>query len=369
MAAPATTRITQTKPLYVPREWSEGPKRDVALDLVRGLAMAILVVNHLHVESPVEDVTSALVSAAEVLVLVSGVVAGMVFGRRWRERGGRETTVMLLKRARKLYVASVVVVCLVGLFTLVPGAATDALTVTRGTDVYAFDGPLDALLSLVTLSAAPWQFNILGFFVTVIALTPLLLWALARGHWKAVAAGSVGLYAAARAFDLAILPTASETPFPLLIWQILFVGGLLIGWHRGAIERALRGHARAAVAAVLATAAACAAMVLTAGADFTAAHLDKDSLDPLRVLAMASFTATLYLALRAAPAALERLLVPLGRNSFYVFIVQVFVCLALASVPALQSPPVIVAAAVQLGAIGLLWTMASRGVLFRWIPR
>ena len=368
MGAPARTR-TAEKPLYVPREWSDGPKRDVALDLVRGLAMAILVVNHLHVQSPIEDVTSALVSAAEVLVLVSGVVAGMVFGRRWRERGGRETTLMLLKRARKLYLASLVVVSLIGLFTLVPGAGTDALTITRGTDVYAFDGPLHALFALLTLSAAPWQFNILGFFVTVIALTPLLLWALGRGHWKAVAAGSVAVYAAARAFDVTILPTASERPFPLLIWQLLFVGGLLLGWHRAGIERALAGRGRAVVAATLTAAAACAALMLGAGADFAAAHLDKDSLDPLRAIAMASFTATLYLVLRGAPAAIERLLVPLGRNSFYVFIVQVFVCLALASIPGLGAAPALLAAAVQVGAIALLWAMASRGVLFRWIPR
>jgi hypothetical protein len=354
------TRTAQT-PLYVPREWTEAPRRDVALDLVRGLAMAILVVNHLHVQSPIEDVTSGLVSAAEVLVLVSGVVTGMVFGRRWRERGGRETTAMLLRRARKLYVASLVVVSLVGLLTLVPGAATDALTITRGTDAYAFDGPLHALVALVTLAAAPWQFNILGFFVTVIAVTPLLLWALARGQWKAVAAGSAALYAAARAFDLSVLPSASERPFPLLVWQLLFVGGLLIGWHRPALHR-LR-------AATFATAAACAAIMLTAGPDFTAAHLDKDSLDPLRVLAMSSFTATLYLVLRAAPAAVERVLVPLGRNSFYVFIVQVFLCLALASVPGLGEAPALAAAAVQVGAIALLWTMASRGVLFRYIPR
>src|SRR5687767_1868450 len=104
MGAPAKTtlRPRQSEPLYVPQEWAQ-PTRDVALDLVRGLAMAVLVVNHLHFQSPIEDVTSAVVSAAEVLVLVSGVVAGMVFGRRWRTKGARETTLVLLRRTRKLY--------------------------------------------------------------------------------------------------------------------------------------------------------------------------------------------------------------------------------------------------------------------------
>jgi hypothetical protein len=369
MGSPTRIRRRESAPLYVPKDWTAAPKRDVALDLVRGLAMAILVVNHLHLQSPIEDVTSALVSAAEVLVLVSGVVAGMVFGRRWRSRGGRDTTLMLLRRARKLYVASLAVVCLVGLFTLVPGAATEALTITRGTDTYAFTGPADAVWSLLTLSAAPWQFNILGFFVVMIALTPLLLAALARGWTVPVAAGSLGLYLAGRGLDLSVLPTASERPFPLLIWQLLFVGGLLVGWHRAEIERALRGRGMVAAAAVVVLAGASAAVVFAAGSGFTAAHMDKDTLDPLRVLAMSSFAAALYLALRAAPSPLERLLLPLGQNSFYVFIVQVFVCLALASLPALAAPHVAVSAATQVAALGLLWWMASRGVLFRWIPR
>lgn len=363
-------RTRENAPLYVPKDWAAAePRRDVALDLVRGLAMMILVVNHLHLQSPIEDVTSGLVSAAEVLVLVSGVVAGMVFGRRWRTKGARETALMLLRRARKLYLASLAVVCLVGLFTLVPGAATDRLTITRGIDTYDFTGVPDAVLSLLTLSAAPWQFNILGYFVVMIALTPLLLHLLDAGRWRAVALGSVALYVAGRELGLSVLPTASERPFPLLIWQLLFVGGLLVGWHRAAIERALRRRAAPAVTATVGVAAASAALMLSAGPGFTAAHLDKDSLDPLRVLAMASFAATLYLILRAAPKAAEKALLPLGQNSFYIFIVQVFVCLVLASVPLLAAPPVAVAAAAQVAALALLWTMASRGVLFRWIPR
>src|SRR5688572_8254019 len=100
-----TPTASPEAPLYVPAEWTR-PERDTALDLIRGLAMTILVVNHLHLESPLEDATSAVVSAAEVLVLVSGVVAGMVFGRRWRSDGPRATTRALLGRARQLYVAS-----------------------------------------------------------------------------------------------------------------------------------------------------------------------------------------------------------------------------------------------------------------------
>lgn len=365
-----------TAALHVPREWEAAARRDrdVALDLVRGLAMVILVVNHLPLESPLEAVTSALVSAAEVLVLVSGVVAGMVFGDRWRTAGPRETTLLLLRRARKLYVASVAVIAAIGVLTLVPGAATDALTRTRGIDTYAFDGPLDALLSVLTLAAGPWQFNILGFFIVVVALTPLLLWALGRGWAPAVAAVSGGLYLAGRHWDLEVLPAQSERPFPVLVWQVLFAGGVVAGWYRRRLERALRGRARA-LGTVVVLAALASGWALLAGPGLESAWAErdfgKDSLDPLRLLAMTTFAGALYVALRRAPGVLRGLLAPIGCNSFYVFIVQVFVCLAVASVPAIAGGGLGPwgNVAVQIAAVGLLWVMVTRRVLFRWIPR
>src|SRR5262245_16895076 len=87
-------------PDFVPSEWSAAPERDVALDGLRGLAIVVLVVNHLRLDSPLSGLTGSVFSAAEVLVAVSGIVAGMVFGRRWLAHGRRATTLMLLRRAR-----------------------------------------------------------------------------------------------------------------------------------------------------------------------------------------------------------------------------------------------------------------------------
>src|SRR5688572_13939612 len=162
-------------------------KRDTGLDLLRGLAMVILVVNHTQLESVLSYATGSVLSAAEVLVAVSGVVVGMVFGRRWVTHGARATARLLLLRSRKLYVASVVVVSLVGLARLVPGLATEALTVSPNVqpavDLYGSEGALPTLGAIVTLAAGPWQFSILGFFIASLALAPLGLWALSRGWW------------------------------------------------------------------------------------------------------------------------------------------------------------------------------------------
>jgi uncharacterized membrane protein len=55
-------------PTRLPDEPAPRPDRDTSLDLLRGLAIVILVVNHVHLESAIGHVTAAALSAAEVLV-------------------------------------------------------------------------------------------------------------------------------------------------------------------------------------------------------------------------------------------------------------------------------------------------------------
>lgn len=372
--------------LYLPAGWAgPAPDRDVALDLLRGLAMAILVINHLRLASPLSAASSALLSAAEVLVAVSGVVVGVVFGRRWRTRGARATTRLLLLRAATLYRASVVVVALVAAARLIPGLATAALTtIPNGgpsTDLYSFGGAGRTVLAIVTLEAGPWQLSILGFFIVVIALAPSLLWALARGWWPAVLLLSVLVYGLGRSWPVDVLPTQSERPFPILVWQLLFVGGLVLGWYRPVLvagNRWVRWWPAGAVAVGVLSALALllGPVVLDAAAwsAWKARHFDKSSLDPLRILAMTSMAALAYLLVRRIAESgswPRRLLLALGQNSFYVFIVHVFLSLAVASAlaPMGGTAGPIGNMLIAVGVLAVLLAMVERRFLFRWVPR
>ena len=247
ISAPLSVPAVVAAPREVGAIQRTGGGRDVALDLVRGMAIVILVINHIHLDSALEHVTATFVSAAEILVTVSGVVVGMVFGRRWRTEGPRVATGALLRRARKLYLASLAVVALVGALTLVPGLATETLTSSPrnpAQDLYAFDGTARTLVAVLTLEAGPWQFNILGLFIVLLAVSPLAFWALDRGWWAPLVAGSLILFAVGRAWAIDVLPSQSERPFPILVWQALFVHALVIGWHREAIAEAARRHRR-----------------------------------------------------------------------------------------------------------------------------
>lgn len=86
---------------------------------------------------------------------------------------------------------------------------------------------------------------------------------------------------------------------------------------------------------------------------------------------MLSIAATLYLAPqrypRLAHRAVPRLLLPLGRNSFYVFIMHVFVCLAVASVlPARDGLGPVGNTLVQAACVAALHAMVRHRFLFRW---
>ena len=377
--APTTEEVLLPPADLVP----EAPERDVALDLLRGLAMVVLVVNHTQLESALGWATEPFLSAAETLVAVSGIVVGMVFGRRWRVLGARAATRGLLRRAFELYRASVCVVALVALLTLVPGLATEAVTVPAagGPDLYAVhDGLPRLLLAIVTLETGPWPFAILGFFVAALALTPAVLWLLARGWWPLVLVLSWAAFAAGRATTAAVLPFQSEGPFPFLLWQALFVHGAVLGWHRRQVVGALRRHGRWIAGAVLAIGALAAYVRLhELGLSpfghspawwqaWDREHFSKAYVDAARLVSIVAFAAVAYLALRRLPATVERAVAPvllaLGRNSFYVFIVHVFVLIALASVPSSGAN-----ALVQLAVVALLVLMVRGRVLFGLVPR
>lgn len=379
--APAAAVITLPGPPAV--------RRDEVLDLLRGLSLVVLVINHTRLDSALAWLTAPFLSAAETLVIVSGVVVGMVFGRRWRSHGARATTAALLRRALELYRASVCVVVLVAVLALVPGLATEALTVRPwdGASLYPSGNVAGQLPALLTLAAIPWQFAILGFFIAAIALAPGLLWLLARGWWPALLLGSWSVFLAARLFPVDVLPFRSEEAFPVLVWQLLFVHGAALGWHRARVERLLRRSTRTAIGAIVVLTLVAAYVRLhelgfspfgVSPAEWRSwdrAHFDKASLDPARLVSMLAFTAAAYLLLARLPSVLRRgtrgLLLPLGQASFYVFIVHVFLCLALASVPPLAGDGIglVGNTLVQVGVVALLWAMVRGRVLFGVIPR
>ncbi len=152
-----------------------------------GAAMVFVVVDHIEPPSLwylVSKKRVGLVTGAEVFVAVSGVVLGLVHRHRSIEAGWRSSVGALLRRSGKLYVTSVVVILIVFALRLVPRFHDEPLATYTGPTGVVFDlypGSADLLTLLdgvALLRYGPGQFNIVGLYVVLLALTPVALWLL-----------------------------------------------------------------------------------------------------------------------------------------------------------------------------------------------
>ncbi len=83
-------------------------KRDLRIDWLRGLAMTLVIINHSRMSSVLSWFSYErfwIVTAAEVFVVLSGVVLGSVYGRKLVRDGWREVVGGLGRRASLLYLA------------------------------------------------------------------------------------------------------------------------------------------------------------------------------------------------------------------------------------------------------------------------
>ncbi|MEX5257519.1 OpgC domain-containing protein [Kocuria arenosa] len=399
------------------RAWAyaDASRRDVRIDMLRGAAIVFVVVNHVGITSVFQLLTQetvGVVSGAELFVLLSGAVLGMVHGPRAKDDLGTVVD-RTASRAWKLYVTALVVVLAVYGLSLLPFLDAGAVTTftDQGTgaagagaagatyDLYSgmegflqFPVPAHLIPSLFLLQIGPWQFNIMGLYVILLLASPLVLAALARGRAWLVLAVSLALYAAGTAFRIRLLPSQFEDSFPLLVWQVLFVIGMTAGHHRQQIV-AWFSHRRRrpALAACLVLAVACAIFAwsspyLTNAYDVRLALLPESTFRAVydaffgrtylgigRLVNVLLVVIAGYAVLSAYWRPLERalgwFLVPLGQATLYVFIVHVFLILAVANVPALQQGNLWLNTAAYVVVLGLLWVMVRTRFLFRLVPR
>lgn len=216
--------------------------RDLRIDFLRGLAMMCVIVDHSKRTSLLSWFSYErfwVVTAAEVFVALSGVVLGMVYGPRLLRDGKLAVIRGLGRRALTLYISFVAVTLSILALSLA-GIDVSSMTAWDPGAVTWFYDPrsMDAAdwRDLALLRYGPWAFEIVGLYVWfVLAAGPCLI-VLRRIGWQALLALSWVVYLASRAVPVQLTGAEFETVFPLLTWQLLFVHGLTIGYHRDEIS-------------------------------------------------------------------------------------------------------------------------------------
>ena len=178
-----------------------------------------------------------VVSAAEVFVVLSGIALGTVYGRKIVRGGWPVVVGGLAQRSLKLYVAFLAVTVSVLLLAL---GGIDVHSITTWEDrPSGFAGFLDpramnlaAWRDVALMRDGPWPFVIIGLYVWLVAAAVPCLVALHVGGWRLLLAVSWGVYLWYRLAPHPLTSAQFESTFPILAWQLLFVHGVAIGYHR-----------------------------------------------------------------------------------------------------------------------------------------
>jgi hypothetical protein len=351
------------------------PSRDLALDLLRGYFLVVIMIDHLRfATNPLYLVSghqALWITAAEGFVVISGFLVGMLRGDEARTAGLGPASRHLLRRAGVLALWC-------ALLTIAFRAISEATGYWPA--VPNADAPgalLDYALGAAIVRRTYGDHNLLAAYALFLAAAPLALAAMLRGYTWLVAGASLLLWAAAYRYRL----VWSNSVQADLCWQLLFMAGVIAGFHHAALARRwnqLPGRARAVIIA----AGAALSLAIIAGSlvrlpvdgvyptRLEGYLFDRDRLGPGRLACALVVVATLYALVSSFEAPLVRtlgkLFVPLGQASLYVYLVQSMLTFALVD-RSLTDPWR--AVAINVAMVGLVWLMVRNRVLFRIIPR
>lgn len=204
------------------------PRRDVRLDLFRGLANWLIFLGHIPNSVLVWFTTRnyGFSDGADLFVLISGYTATFVFGTMMMERGFVIGATRLLRRVWQLYVAHLLLffVYLTAVHYLAH-RFDDLHLMDQFNVAPLMDFPVETLSQGLVLKFKPLNLDVLPLYIVLMAAFPVVLWFMLR--WRnAVMISSFGLYLAARHYgwNLPAYP-AGVWYFNPFTWQLLFVFG------------------------------------------------------------------------------------------------------------------------------------------------
>ena len=364
-------------------------ERILTFDLLRGYFLIVILFNHLqYYPSPLAFVTGEsllYVSTAEGFFAVSGIVLGIIRGRKLIEAPFKKAAGLLWKRSFQLYLTSIILTLL---FTFIGWLFIDNPGLKYG--IYTHWSNIgDLLWQTVTLQYTYGWADFLRFYAIFLFFTPAALWLLRKGYWYIVVALSLLTWCL---FPLS--PWAPELSQPIS-WQVIFFGGFIIGfywpqlvsyWQRISPKQQ-NAIGVTLVVTTLITITISGLLVFgheiagTLGTQLTEIHhvvelhFNKDRMPFERILLGSLWFWAAFFVIRKYEKKIIKkvgwLLLPLGENSLYVYTIQaciVFVAHLFILQPR-GSENQVINLIVALVAYALLWYAVRTKFLMKIIPR
>ncbi len=223
-------------------------KRDIGIDSLRGLLLVWMTANHLM--GPVAEHTFqalGFISSIEGFVFISGIVAGMVYGRIGLNQGNLLLRKRAFRRALDIY-----------LFHMASFVFVLILEISISNEIYTsffqemnnlpLESPMKSPITVMGLGAIflwqPAMLDILPIYCLFLLITPFCINRLKNNQGYLILLGSFFVWSVAtyhyhswedlQNFLSQFFPCHLGT-FNPFAWQFLFIGGLFFGFRRNSV--------------------------------------------------------------------------------------------------------------------------------------
>ena len=212
-------------------------RRDHRVDFLRGLALAIIFINHVpnNFYERWTPKNFGFSDAAEVFVMLAGFASAYAYFARFERGEVWDAVRKAWRRAGVLYVshvvttvAAVALFCAASLYFMDPGYLDDTIVFM---DIKPLmDDPVRGFIGLITLGHQLGYFNILPMYMALLLMLPAVM-VVARFSLSLLLAVSVTLWfvTALIPIDVPNYPMPGGWFFNPFAWQLLFVIGFILG--------------------------------------------------------------------------------------------------------------------------------------------
>ena len=202
--------------------------RIVTFDLLRGYFILIIIIDHLQRWPGIFDWFTGQgrlwVSAAQGFIIISGVMIGLIRAYKDKSLPLKIVTRKLWKRAFILYLWSIATSMIA--LVLVSYWQTTFSPYPPGTDsINNPDNILGAVLQFANLSAVFGWTNFLGLYAVFLFFSPLAIWLLRTGKWWLLLIISLSIWGVGIGRDNMFMT-----------WQILFFSGSIFGYYYNQLQ-------------------------------------------------------------------------------------------------------------------------------------
>jgi hypothetical protein len=404
-----TLRASRTFSDWIPASWAypeTGATRDLRLDYMRGFVIPLLFATHFEYFSALMFIgweRIGVVSTAEIFVMLSGIVVGMVYGKKVKQAGLAAAMPGLVSRSVDLYRISVIMILLIAVIRFIPWIDSTIITTYHspysGKTFPLYPGMEAGWATVISkallLQIGPHQFQIVGMYVVMFILfTPLVFFMLSKHKVGLLLGVSWALYLINLGADPFYRPTNAqfEYAFPILSWQLVYVHGVVAGYYKHEIVQFMSqtDWGKRLVYACIALSLGFIWLTLNHPLDMFPdwaklhvippdtfnylynEYFPKNKLGIGRLVNLVVLFVAIYALMTVCWKPLNRALgwffIPLGQASLYVFFTHIFLLLLVANTPLPGYENFWINTGIHIAILVGMWVMVKKEFLFRWIP-